>query len=398
MTRIKGSFPIFASKALFGEVKDLSNNVYEASNWKLGNKDNISWERGLFYNEVDSCNKKDTKVSPEKLNGIFNYITNSIKYLYDKGVPEYCSENIYDKNSVVSFNGNLYISLLNGNNRRPTVSKYWKNLTDNIKDTLKKDINPIGTILTVPKTINIDGYIDYTEGETFNHILYPELFKVLTTNKFGSTGNTIENNMPIGSLVYSLNTGNIPNGWVEWNSLIGNLSNYPKLKEVLENMVRNLPLNSEVRLEWEKALAKNSLPNFDGKFFIRKGNLSNVGEYLVDSVNVPIFNVMPMVIDNSNTLNPLGFSRKLYEERVISPIASQEVTESLQETNVVITGQRVDSFADLPKPVRTFKIGSSNNKFETYPKHINARLLIKADNSVNNIPSTHKQIIKAFEV
>lgn len=396
--RLNGNFPIFANKASFGQVKDLDGSVYDPINWNLPERDSLKWDLGLLHNKHHECFKSNESITPEKLNGILNFITNSIAYLYEAGIPEYSVGTTYSKNSVVTHNGEILISLVDNNNKHPAIlGKYWKGINTTTV-VVHKENNPIGTILTVPKKTSIDGYIDYIEGHSFNMDLYPELFKALGSNVFGSTGSTIENSMPIGSLVYTLNTEHLPDGWIEWSNVKGILTNYPELKAVLLNMIRYMPIGSSTRVEWERALSTDSLPAFGNSFFLRKASMLTIGEYFTDNVNIPSFSILPLVIDNSNTLNPLGFTRKLYEERTYSPISSSNLEESKQETNIVITGQRVESYADLPKPVRTFNVGNSNNTFETYPKHLTARLLIKAKSALSNVSSTHKQIIKAFEV
>lgn len=396
MTEIKrmpNNFPVFASQSRYGEMKDLDGKTHSDSFYE--NINLTAFKKGLLGNvESSECKDKLKNITPEVLNTIFNVITHGLEYLYNKGIPEYSSLVTYSLNSVVTFNGNLYISRTNNNTHVPIDNSYWKAIKfDSTETNVVKDTNPIGTILTVPKNTNLAGYIEYKTGESFNEILYPELRNVLGTNVFGSIGSSDTAGLPIGTIVYSLNTEVIPSGFISWNSPKGILGAYPELLRVLTRLVDSLPVG-ESKLAWNKALQTHSLPNF-GDIFFKLSNGFNVGEFTAANSGINYLNTLPVIIDSSHSLNPVGITRQLAEKEMQSVITNGIVEESNTKTPFVITGQRSEVYGKTE--VNLFKIKTDTEELPTQPANISVNVLIKATNNVNpHIPVTHKQIIKAL--
>ena len=386
--RILGKFPIFGSKASLGDLKTLSGKVYTEDAWETpANSDMINYLQG-FHKSTD-CD--DGKIDPKMLNGIFNYLSHAIGYLYERGVAEYTLNMSYPKGAVVSFDGNLYLSKSDNNVQHPSQSLFWDRL--NVQNSNKsEDLNPIGTLLTVPHTFKKDGYIDFEQGATFNKTLYPELYKVLGTNQFGITS-TSTDHLPVGTVIYSLNSS-IPDGWVEWKTAAGNLRNYPELIKVFSSLLGYLPIDKQI--EWREAINNLTFPQFGNGLFL-KGitGYSAVGEYNVDSLPSQAFNILPVVVDPSNTLNPIGISRTL-DEQIIAPVSAVPAITSNVNAPVVLIGQRAEVYSSINPKQITVDFAKTNSGTEVSPKHLTMRVLVKAKTISSNVPSTHKQIIKAY--
>lgn len=403
INRILGKFPIFAEKANSNQIHNLSGKPYDQSNFTGVADDIVTYELGFKHRvgKPEECFKSQEDVTPEKLNALFNFITTSIAYLYQQGIPEYTMNYSYPKGAVITYKDKVLVSTIDNNDRHPTSTLYWKELGSpaDLKQEISKprDNNPIGTIITVPNNVELDGYIPYVQGTAFNKDMYPELFNALGSFTFGTIGSTIENELPLGTIVHSLNTKPVPEGWVAWEARQGILTPYPELKRVLSDMVQLMPLG-ENRTIWENALMRDSFPQFTGDFFLRSVGVGIVGDYVVDSVKSKDFNIMPVIVDESTTLNPRGIMRCGDDTRVHSPINGMSpVSVSNTNTNVVITGNYIDKYQDITE-ARMFNVNTGTTGLETAPKHVKTRLLVKARNSSSTIPSTHKQLIKAFEV
>lgn len=395
--RLLGAFPIFAKDAGVNEVHNLSGKPYDQSDWDNVAEDTLTYEAGFKHRigKAAECFKDKDDVTPEKLNAMFNFVTNAIAYLYQQGIPEWTMNYEYPKGAVVTYKEKILVSTVDGNSRHPASTMYWKEYVPDVLIQEPKDINPIGTIVTVPTSVNLEGYIAYHQGGSFNEIMYPKLYEVLDTNTFGSVGTSVENELPLGSIVHSL-SHTVPSGWIEWDSTSPVLNSYPELKQELLRMVQGLPLG-DIRTQWEQALSQNTLPAFED-FFLRSSQYGNIGDYIKDSVTGKDFNIMPVVVDESLTLNPMGIMRAGDDTRIHSPINGHSaVSNTIQETKVVLTGNYVDKYQDIAK-ANMLNINTGSNGYETAPKHLKTKLLIKAKNSSSVVPSTHKQLIKAFEV
>lgn len=387
--RILGNVPVFGSDSKFGKLED-TNGKPVRSGYDFYRSNSVSYEQGV------------KELTPEVFNGAMNYLTNLIGYTYSKGVPEFTLNVAYDKGAIVTFNGSLYVSLTNENIKHVTQSSHWGKFVIEQNDSVHNDIgckkdttdsNPIGTILTVPITVEKEGYIDYVEGRSFIPSLYPDLYTALGTNTFPVSGNTRESGLPVGSIIPFLSTGNVPDGYLEWTTSYGSLVKYPELKQVLFDMANRLPLGT-VKSTWLDALKNNALPLFEASgFFLGYGK--QVGTYTSDTTKSTELKFAPMVIDASNTLNPLGYSRCAEQTQAVAPVQARTVNQEHIDSPYVILANRTDVHQGVTnKQMYQVVVGDGN---ETAPKQLAVRLLIKAVSSQPaSISSTHKQIIKAY--
>lgn len=293
---------------------------------------------------------------------------------------------VYKENDVVVYDGHLYISKKDNNIKHPSQSSAWTQV-GKAQETPSNPF-PIGTILTVPVNQEMDGFIPYVEGESFNRLVYPELFKVLGTDVFSEiTNNGSNDSLPIGSLVCTLSpVSTIPDGWVEVTSRVGALTKYPELKQVLKSMAFALPMESQSM--WLAALEANTFPDLQGYFF----TTGSAGT-LTDAVaNNGSFDALPVVVDESNTLNPMGMSRPLASNVLKSPIVG-DVKESTLKTPYVLVAHKTDNYG--LGEVSLVSVGNGVNKIA--PKSLAVRLLIKArGKGASNVSYTHKRVIRAF--
>lgn len=387
--RINGNFPIFASEAKLGNLRTLSGLAYNPK----ATSSIVELDRAGYLEGFVKGSKCDNEpVTREALNGILNYLSNGISYLYERGIAEYSVGVIYPKGAVVTFNGDIYVSAYVDNKQHPTQSEYWNKITS-FKPTKQIDSNPIGTIITVPVNYNKEGYIEFVEGSSFNRTIYPELYKVLGTNQFGISNQSVEQ-FPIGTLLHTIGS-TIPDGWIEWKHQAGNLRAYPELLNVLQRIMQTLPVGDSARLVYEDAIRNSTFPDLKDNYL----KVSSFPDVLgsINEANLPsvAFNVLPVVLDPSNTLNPLGVTRCRAEQQVISPISGVPVDEHNLDSAIALVGQRTENYFNTRLPQLTVTLGSGNGT-EISPKHINTRLIVKARNQSINVPSTHKQLIKAF--
>lgn len=286
---------------------------------------------------------------------------------------------------------------------------------------------PIGTILTVPKKTELEeGWIEFIPNSTYSGSIYPELYEILETEIFRAVDTSMEySELPVGTMVYTL-SNETPRNWVEFNSNnIGVLAGYPELKNLLRNMIVYIPSDAEdIRTAWNNALDMDTFPNLEGNgFFLRTVSQTNidtakVGQYLSDSAKVNSFNILPAVVDYSNTLNPRGYSREPYKNMVQPIVSGTEVNNSTQHTEYVLVAHRAENYEELENNqpwafdsqppegwnnsnISTHRINITDLDEtlvnETAPKSLSARLLVKAATQASvNLPSTHKQIIRAF--
>lgn len=383
--RILGNVPVFAKDSAFGSLHDTTGKVIRSGSLDFYRNNMVGYGKGI------------TKVTPEIFNGAINYVTGLLNYSYAMGVPEFSLNVAYAKGAVVTFEGSLYISKTNDNVTHVSQSTHWDKIAVELQNngscTSKTDSNPIGTILTVPATTELDGYIDYYEGKTFNPTIYPELYKALGTNQFTGT-NSGTDNLPVGTVLPLLSsTGNIPAGYIEWTTNYGLLSKYPELLKVLTDMVNQLPLGDS-KTVWLEALRTHSLPMFESAgFFLGYGK--QVGTYTTDSTRTQTVQFAPVVVDASNTLNPLGYNRCAESKETVAPVNANNVSRSPSESPFVMLANRASVHQDVQnKTMYQVALGDGN---ETAPRHLAVRLLIKAVSSQPaSISATHKQIIKAF--
>lgn len=385
--RILGNVPVFAKDSAFGSLHDTTGKVIRSGSLDFYRNNMVGYGKGI------------TKVTPEIFNGAINYVTELLNYSYAMGVPEFSLNVAYAKGAVVTFEGSLYISKTNGNVTHVSQSSHWAKIAvepqNNGSCTSKTDSNPIGTILTVPVTAELDGYIDYVEGKTFNPTIYPELYKALGTKQFASTAfNSGVDNLPIGTVLPLLSSAtNIPAGYIEWTTNYGLLSKYPELLNVLSNMANQLPLGDS-KTAWLEALRTQSLPMFESAgFFLGYGK--QVGTYTTDSTRTQTVQFAPVVVDASNTLNPLGYNRCAESKETVAPVNASQMSRSPSESPFVMLANRAGVHQDVQnKTMYQVALGDGN---ETAPRHLAVRLLIKAVSSQPaSISATHKQIIKAF--
>lgn len=355
-----------------------------------------------YYPTWNQFEWENSKVDCDK---VLNFVTNGMNYLYRWGVPEWSLNVSYPKGATVIFDGALYISLVDGNVKHITQSTFWAKVAIEPNSSRFNDIgykerklidsNPIGTILTVPKTTKLVGYIDYEEGQRFNETVYPELYRVLGTNMFSTTGSNGSDVLPIGSLIHILSSNpTVPAGYIEWTPYVS-LVQYPELKAELLRIAELLPIGSG-KTEWLEALAKNTLPKFElAQFYLGIG--SQVGSYTTDTTKVETIKSLPVVKDNNQTLNPLGVRRCAETVTTVPAIVNPatNLEQSALQSDIVLVAHHAETYADVKnKQEYITTVGKGN---VTAPKTLSTRLFIKAvTNQPSSISSTHKQIIKAF--
>lgn len=386
--QITGTFPVFGSDADLGNLQNTNQKVIMKNTYpSFYTGDTVNYMKGF----TDTPNYK-------QLNGIFNHITSGLNYIYKNGIPPFTLDVAYPRGAVVTFNGSVFVSKSDNNTNHVSQKTFWDKLVTESTQRSNDDGLPIGTILTVPITSSKQGYIDYVEGDSFNPTIYPELYTALGQKTFGTySHNGIDVSLPIGSMVHWLSGNtNVPDGWIEWKTDYGLLNKYPELYAVLSNMVERMELTS-TKEQWRQALRTYSLPMFEMSGFYL--GLGSVGQYEPDKTKQYVLNSAPVVIDNSNTLNPLGVTRCAAEKEsypvVVNP--QQNVTRSFNDTSYVVVGQPANVYqASVDKRSYETVVGDAD---VTAPKTLFTRLLIKATNPrPSAISSTHKQLIKAFTV
>lgn len=376
--KMTGRFPVFAKQAKLGKLTDLNGRVITRPiDFYMNNR--LGFECGFTGS-----------VEPSQLNGVLSFITEGLSNLYTRGVPEFTLNLAYPKGALVSFNGNVYISKCDENTTHISQTSHWEKLNAK-QETKQTDELPIGTILTVPITTNKKGYIDYVSGKKFNPSIYPELYKALGTDTFAQLSNgTAYDSLPIGSCISVLSaSANAPDGYIEWNSQVGTLRKYPELKEELTKVANRLT-NPKHKQVWLDALRVDSLPMYSD-FYFGSGEAGSMAEASVAQQEITS---LPMVIDNSNTLNPMGVSRCVAQQDTYPVVAGASLSRQNTNTNYLVVGQRADQYkADVDK--RLFSLVVGDNAV-TRPKTLFTRVFVKAVNAqASAISSTHKQIIKA---
>lgn len=386
LKRILGEFPIFAKFAKLGKRTNVKGEYLPSESQNaFALSDTIAYETGT------------KEVTPELFNGALNFVTSNMSYLFHRGVPEFSLNVAYSKGSIVTYEGALYVSLTDENVKHVSQTSHWGRFViepntshhNDYPNGKPKDTNPVGTILTVPVNAQLDGYMDYVEGAEFNRVIYPELFRVLGSNRFGTSSNT-NKELPIGSLVHILSTEDIPDGWVEWNRY-SSLAGYPELHQALSRMVERLPIGP-VRQAWTEALKQYRFPEFSASGF-HLGMKGTVGNFINDVSSAANLLSYPVVVDNSNTLNPLGVSRCAVDQHkeVVGATVSEKSYTSSVASPLVIVAHRAEQHKDVDAKM----VVVSEAVAETVPKTLSTRLIVKATNQrPSSISSTHKQVIK----
>lgn len=377
-----GKFPIFGSDAKLGELADTTGKVISSNFPAFYTSNKLAYSKGL------------QDVNTKTLNGVLNFITSGLSEIYTRGIPEFTLNIAYPKGAVVSFNGDLFISNSDDNTTHVSQRSHWNKIKVETQCNRSKRIDdmPLGTILTVPMTTKREGYIDYVEGATFNQTLYPELYKVLGTNKFSITNRDNGNNdLPIGSCLHLLSSSpNVPDGFIEWLPYTS-LVQYPELKRELEIMAQRIA-DTDTKTVWLQSLNQNRLPPYQDFYF----GVGEVGSMKEDSIRRTDLVTAPVVIDNSNTLSPMGVTRCVAEQNTYPVVANQDTYKGYTESKYLVVGQHAEQYkADVNKNVYAVAIGQGD---VTRPRTLFTRVLIKAVNpKPSAISSTHKQIIKAME-
>lgn len=391
--RILGNIPVFGSDSKFGSMTDTAGKVITKGDLNFYRNNMLTYAKGI------------NNLTPEVFNGAMNYLTTLIGYTYAKGVPEHSLNVAYDKGAIVTFNGALYVSLTDDNITHVSQSSHWGKFVIEPNDSKFNqygssnlntvDTNPVGTILTVPVTTEKEGYIDYVEGQRFNEVIYPELYKALGSNQFAqSTNGSRDYSLPVGSIISWLSSSTvIPDGYIEWTTNYGSLTKYPELLKVLTDMANQLPL-SDSKIAWIEALNTKSLPMFEASgFFLGYGN--QVGLYTSDTTRSQTLQFAPVVVDPSNTLNPLGYNRCAEQQQTVSLVNSQNVNQSHTDSPYILLANNASVHQSVQnKQMYQVALGDGN---QTAPKQLAVRLLIKAVSSQPaSISVTHKRIIKAY--
>lgn len=391
--RITGEFPVFGSNAEVGAITDLRDNILSAQNYPSFYSNNpLAYGKG--FNELTTAN----------VNGAFNFITESLKYLYQKGIPEHSLNVEYNKGDVVTYENVIYISLVDNNTTHVFNKAYWDKIVteQSLKNTntARDDGLPIGTILTVPVNTEREGYINYEVGQTFNSMIYPKLEEALGTTIFVAPYSTTNSELPIGSIMFLLSKDTpVPYGWVEWNSSYGSLREYPELMRELEKITNGLP-EGEIKTAWLKALTNECFPSFEhSNFYFSFDSNRKVGEYKTDTTKQATLVSAPVVIDSSNLMTPMGYTRISVEPNTYPSVVNTNTEHTKgTDSNYLLVGHAAEVYREIDLEKKTYitHVGDGN---ETAPKTLFTRVIVKAKPQIKSgISSTHKQIIKAFVV
>lgn len=376
LERLLGKFPVFASKAKVGNLKDVNNTTYYGDSNNFWRTNKLPYEQGF--------DKQPTK---EQLNGVLNFLTANLGYLFDRGVPEFTLNMAYPRGAVVTFDGHLYISQTEKNTSHIS-SIHWKRL--DVDTAASKDVNPVGTIVTVPMNTQMDGYIEYVGGDKFDKAMYPELYQALGSDTFAVSCSNEFDGLPVGSMVHVVGDAPVPAGWVEWDGSYGKLAKYPDLARALRRMAEGLPLG-KTREHWIQALNTDSLPMFEGHFHLAFGEN---GTYESDTTKREEFISAPAVITDINKINPLGYkqcAKQSESKPVVSTLTS--TSEASFVSPYVVVAQSADELQQSTHAFRSV-LGTGD---ETKPKTLYTKVIIKAVHPRQSaISTTHKQLIKAF--
>lgn len=380
--RVVGKFPIFAKLAKLGKLRNAKGKNITSGDNSFYYTDKLGYDTG--FSEMPT---------PEQLNGVLNYITSAISHLYTRGLPEFALNVAYPKGAVVTYDGDIYLSLSDNNTMHITYPNAWVQLNKPVEPVVIREVdgNPIGTILTVPVTTVMEGYIDYVENTTFDKGLYPRLYQILGTDRFNSVG-VSGTDLPIGSIIHSLsNNRDVPDGYIEWSTRRGILASYPELKHELEVMANRLE-DKESKHIWLEALKTNSLPYFND-FYL---GLGNVGELSEDSIRATELVSLPVIVDRRNNLNPLGVTRCVVEDNTHAVVTNDTTAKMKLESDIVVTAVRAtDVQHRIDASLYTTTVGKKDGV--TRPRTLSTRIFIKAVHQAEyGISSTHKRIIKAF--
>lgn len=376
LERLLGKFPIFASKAKVGHLKDANNTTYYGDSNNFWRINKLPYELGF-----------DNQPTKEQLNGVLNFLTANISYLFERGVPEFTLNLAYPKGAVVVFDGHLYISQTDKNTSHIS-SAHWKRIDVEVNSSY--DANPIGTIITVPVNTQMKGYIEYVGGAKFDRAIYPDLYQALGSDTFAVSCSNEFDGLPVGSMIHVVGEATVPAGWIEWNGSYGKLAKYPDLARALRRMAESLPLG-KTRENWIQALDTDSLPMFEGHFHMALGDN---GKYETDTTKREELMSAPAVFVDINKINPLGY-KQCVKESESSPVVTTHTStsEASIASPYVVVAQRA---AELQQSTNAFRsvLGTGD---ETKPKTLYTKVIIKATQPRQSaISTTHKQLIRAF--
>jgi hypothetical protein len=374
--RLLGKFPVFASRAKLGNLKDANNTTYYGDSNNFWRINKLPYEMGF-----------DKQPSKEQLNGVLNFVTANLGYLFDRGVPEFTLNHAYPKDAVVTFDGHLYISQTDRNTTHIS-SVHWKRI--DVEVSPARDTTPVGTIVTVPMNTHIDGYIEYVGGDKFDKTMYPDLYQALGSDTFAVSSSNEFDGLPVGSMVHVVGDAPVPAGWVEWDGSYGKLAKYPDLARALRKMAESMPLG-KTREHWIQALNTDSLPMFEGHFHLAFGEN---GAYESDTTKREEFISAPAVITDINKINPLGY-KSCVKESASNPVVSTptSTSEASFASPYVVVAQSANELQQSTHAFRSV-LGTGD---ETKPKTLYTKVIIKAVHPRQSaISTTHKQLIKAF--
>ena len=224
---------------------------------------------------------------------------------------------------------------------------------------------PLGTILTVTKCTELDGW---EEVNSFNSDIEP---------------------VQVGEVKLSLGIESDTEVWKEWNSI--NLEYYPELKNTVHFYIENMPLNSNRKL-WENYFELGILPPITD-YFPKFGNSKSLGIFDLGKTSYPL--VMPFIEHTENVLKPIGRSTDEPPKKLYSPVLSGNTeinnTKPNIPSNFVLLAQKASIHNLESTPVY---ISNENNAEISIPPHINFKLMVCTQTHYSGVPLTHKLIIK----
>lgn len=345
------------------------------------------------YSKVDLC----------ELNTVLKDLDNKIRDVKEYETLSYVDGKTYPKNSVVIFKNKLYSAKVETSS--PPDTEFWKEV--DVTNEPKSYYNelPIGTVVTVPKDAEIFGFIDYVPGKEFSTTLFPALHKALGVKAFPTyPDSTLEDSLPIGSILHVFSKENIPNGWVLFEHKPNNLAN-TELHDLLTKMTVNLP-NGVAKNVWDNALKQNTFPAFTKDFFLRvtrSNSVKNIGE-MYEHSTINLYDnefVFPPVVNQPNDV------RQELSHPIVQPLTDPLTTKpTLTPSDIVLYGSSTDAYStltgkreqDLPHGT-VLTVQSQRNLIdsEVAPYHMSVYMIVKAS-SLPRALGGFKQVIKAFDV
>lgn len=223
---------------------------------------------------------------------------------------------------------------------------------------------PQGTMLVVPKNVQIQGWIDYLD--------------LIVSQRKGQVPVTYAGEIQLTFGIEPMNEY-----WEDWDSVI--LDRCPDLKKYVSLYVQLMTLGSKQRTIWEQALERDKLPALATTF---PRFSFNAGEFEEGTVSEMYH--YPVIEHTENMLKPLGLSSYEEPKEVYSPVSSFIEEPSTTPANLVLLAQKpsIHRLKEDPKLLRT------GNSPVGYPDHVTMKLKVCTTNHISSIPTTHKYIIK----